>query len=168
MDRETLLKLLHRYESLMPQDAVDNSQLARVLALGIAYLIDNSPPSLEDLRNAYIDALHQRDAAERQFQEKVSRINELDAEVERLCLAHELSKAEKTGVEIERNALRAEVERRADHHAHYHQFCSTGGNTPCSHERQNKRLRAALEKIEAGYGDRLYAAELASIARQAL
>lgn len=140
MDRETLLNLLHRYESLTPQDAVDNSQLARVLALGIAYLIDNSPPSLEDLRNAYIDALHQRDAAERQFQEKVSRINELDAE----------------------------VERRADHHAHYHQFCSTGGNTPCSHERQIERLRAALEKIEAGYGDRLYAAELASIARQAL
>ena len=126
MDRETLVNLLHRYESLTPQDAVDNSQLARVLALGIAYLIDNSPPSLEDLRNAYIDALHQRDE------------------------------------------LRAEVERRADHHAHYHQFCSTGGNTPCSHERQIERLRAALEKTEAGYGDRLYAAELASIARQAL
>jgi len=31
-----------------------------------------------------------------------------------------------------------------------------------------KRLRTALEKIEAGYGQRLSAAELASIARQAL
>jgi hypothetical protein len=30
------------------------------------------------------------------------------------------------------------------------------------------RLRAALEKIEAGYGQRLSAAELASMARQAL
>jgi uncharacterized small protein (DUF1192 family) len=32
----------------------------------------------------------------------------------------------------------------------------------------NERLRATLEKIEAGYGQRLSAAELASIARQAL
>jgi len=31
-----------------------------------------------------------------------------------------------------------------------------------------ERLRAALEKIEAGYGQRLSAAEIASMARQAL
>jgi hypothetical protein len=31
-----------------------------------------------------------------------------------------------------------------------------------------ERLRAALERIEAGYSQRLSAAELASIARQAL
>jgi hypothetical protein len=33
---------------------------------------------------------------------------------------------------------------------------------------ENERLLTALEKIEAGYGQRLSAAELASIARQAL
>jgi len=35
-------------------------------------------------------------------------------------------------------------------------------------EAEVERLRAALEKIEAGYGQRLSAAELASIARQTL
>ena len=45
--------------------------------------------------------------------------------------------------------LRAEVERRADHHAHYHQICSMGGNTPCSHEAAVERLRAALDPARA-------------------
>lgn len=52
-------------------------------------------------------------------------------------------------------ALRADLEaaqgectQRSEHHAHYHTFCSMGGNTPCSHEADLAQARARIAVLE--------------------
>jgi hypothetical protein len=43
--------------------------------------------------------------------------------------------------------MQATNERLISHHFDQHGACSMGGNVPCSHAAENKRLRAALELI---------------------